>query len=333
MNWVETTVGDFCPFIYGKGLSKTKRQKGLVPVYGSNGCVDFHSKSCVNGPGIIIGRKGSVGAVHLSEVPFWPIDTSFYVEKESLEELKFTYYLLKSLGLEGMNSDSAVPGLNRENAHALPITIPENKEDREALGRWISIYDEKIELNRQTNQTLEHIAQAIFKSWFVDFEPTRAKIAAKQIRQARQDSERSAALKAALFTNNRWPEAVAAAIAEGDPERAAMAAISGKALDEIDQLSPEQQTQLLTTAALFPDALVDSELGEIPEGWKEGNVGNVAIAKGGFAFKGKSFVEEGNPVIKIKNITGDGRVDLNGAVCIDDEQAKSSKRFKLEATK
>ena len=281
MNWVETTVGDFCPFIYGKGLSKTKRQKGLVPVYGSNGYVGFHSKSYVNGPGIIIGRKGSVGAVHLSGVPFWPIDTSFYVEKESLEELKFTYYLLKSLGLEGMNSDSAVPGLNRENAHALPITIPENKEDREALGRWISIYDEKIELNRQTNQTLEQIAQAIFKSWFVDFEPTRAKIAAKQIAQARQDSKRGAALKEALLADDRWPEAVAAAIAEGDPERAAMAAISGKSLDELDQISLEKQEQLLTTAALFPDSLADSELGEIPEGWAIKSLSEIIEVIGG----------------------------------------------------
>lgn len=102
----------------------------------------------------------------------------------------------------------------------------------------LSDIDDKIELNRQTNQTLEYIAQAIFKSWFVDFEPTRAKIAAKQTGQ--------------------------------DPERAAMVAISGKSLEEIDQLSPEQQEQLKTTAALFPDALVDSELGEIPEGWSVG---------------------------------------------------------------
>jgi len=170
---------------------------------------------------------------------------------------------------------------------------------RKSIVSMIDSVNQKIKLNRQTNQTLEHIAQTIFKSWFVDFEPTRAKIAAKQIAQARQDSERSAALSAALFADGRWPEAVAAAIAEGDPERAAMAAISGKSLDELDahgcanaagagsagaayQLSPEQQTQLLTTAALFPDALVDSELGEIPDGWefREAiDVSGVAIGK------------------------------------------------------
>lgn len=155
----------------------------------------------------------------------------------------------------------------------------------------------KIELNRQTNQTLENIAQAIFKSWFVDFDPTRAKIAAKKNGQ--------------------------------DPELAAMAAIAGKEVNELETLSGDQLEKLQSTAALFPDNFEDSELGEIPEGWSIGSVGDIALAKGGYAFKGKSFVDEGHPVVKIKNITGDGRVDLTGAVCINDEQASSSKRFKL----
>lgn len=64
MNWIETTVGEYCPFVYGKGLPKPQRAEGNIPVFGSNGCVDYHNKSYVNGPGIIIGRKGSVGAVH-----------------------------------------------------------------------------------------------------------------------------------------------------------------------------------------------------------------------------------------------------------------------------
>ena len=84
MNWIETTVGDYCPFRYGKGLPQKKRLSGPFKVYGSNGCVDNHNESHVNGPGIIIGRKGSVGAVHLSLEPFWPIDTTFYIEKESI---------------------------------------------------------------------------------------------------------------------------------------------------------------------------------------------------------------------------------------------------------
>src|SRR5690554_4983608 len=121
-DWVNTTIGEYCPFIYGKALKKDDRDNnGKISVYGSNGAVDKHSEALVKQPGIIIGRKGSVGEVHLSEEAFWPIDTAFYVTMDDLEELWFIYYLLKSVGLNQMNSDSAVPGLNRERAHSVSI--------------------------------------------------------------------------------------------------------------------------------------------------------------------------------------------------------------------
>lgn len=206
------------------------------------------------------------------------------LKEEKLIHPDFLFYLLASPSSQDYLVSNSSGSANQANISGKTIeSLPCPKvgyEKSAAIAKILRELDQKILTNRQTNQTLEHIAQAIFKSWFVDFEPTRAKIAAKQIAQARQDSERSAALKAALFADDRWPEAVAAAIAEGDPERAAMAAISGKSLGEIDQLDVQgrtnvagagsagaTQTQLLTTAALFPDALVDSELGEIPEGW------------------------------------------------------------------
>ncbi len=111
------------------------------------------------------------------------------------------------------------------------------------IAKHVKTLSNKIELNRQTNQTLEQIAQAIFKSWFVDFEPTRAKIAAIENGQ--------------------------------DPELAAMCTISGTPFDnpaqakaQLAQKTPAQLEQLKATAALFPEALVESELGEIPEGWE-----------------------------------------------------------------
>jgi len=190
----------------------------------------------------------------------------------------FLRYLISSYSfveyVKLVQTGTAVPHISGKQINGFEFRLPP-KSVQESIGNILKSLDVKSEINRQTNQTLEHIAQAIFKNWFVDFEPTRAKIAAKQIGQARHDSERSAALKEALLADDHWPEAVAAAIAEGDPERAAMAAISGKSLNEIDQLSPEQQEQLLTTAALFPDALVDSELGEIPEGWEVNKIDDV----------------------------------------------------------
>jgi type I restriction enzyme S subunit len=230
---------------------------------------------CLGQRQVLLRPKDSVCGKYL----FWALQSPFVQNQISWNE-----------GTGSTVSNVRIPVLKA-------LNIPRILGHEESIAKVLSDVADKIQLNRETNQTLEQVAQAIFKCWFVEFEPTRAKIAAKLNGQ--------------------------------DPERAAMAAISGKSIEELEQLSPDTQQQLRTTAALFPDKLVDSELGEIPEGWDVGNIGSIVNAKGGYAFKGNSFVEEGNPVVKIKNITGDGRVDLKSTVCIDDEQAKKAERFKL----
>ena len=173
--WQETTIGEFCPFSYGKNLPKKVRDSfGEVPVFGSNGAVGHHSKPLIQDRGIIIGRKGTVGTVTFSSVPFWPIDTTFYISEDSHRDLRYTFYLLKSLRMEHMNADSAVPGLNRNAAHARKITIPPLPEQK-AIAHILGSLDDKIELNRRMNETLEAMAQALFKDWFIDFGPTRVK--------------------------------------------------------------------------------------------------------------------------------------------------------------
>lgn len=173
--WLATTISSFCPFTYGKGLPAKKRNPdGYFLVYGSNGPVGTHDQPLVDEPGIVIGRKGTVGSVHFVPKPFWPIDTTFYVVSAPGRHLKYTYYLLKSIGLREMNADSAVPGLNRDAAHAKAIAVPPLPEQR-AIAHILGSLDDKIESNRQMNKTLESMARAIFKSWFVDFDPVRAK--------------------------------------------------------------------------------------------------------------------------------------------------------------
>ncbi|WP_334109276.1 restriction endonuclease subunit S [Methylobacillus sp.] len=118
-------------------------------------------------------------------------------------------------------------------------------ETQQKIGKVLLDFDDKIDLNCRINQTLEAMAQAIFKSWFVDFDPVKAKIAA---------------------------------IEKGeDPLRAAMRAISGKTDAELDQIPREHHDQLATTAALFPDAMEESELGEIPKGWEISDFGSVSV--------------------------------------------------------
>ena len=128
----------------------------------------------------------------------------------------------------------------------LEILLPPIAE-QVSVSRILKSLDDKIAANEKINQTLEQIAQAMFKSWFVDFEPTRAKLAAK--------------------------EAGASVV---EIERAAMCAISGKTPAQLAQLPPEIQQQLKTTAALFPDALVDSELGEMPVEWEVKSLAGIA---------------------------------------------------------
>jgi type I restriction enzyme S subunit len=135
--------------------------------------------------------------------------------------------------------------------------------------------DDKIELNRQMNQTLEAMAQALFKSWFVDFNPV---------------------LDNVLEAGNEIPEAL-------------------QAMADKRQLVPNSKKLLHTNPALaaqFPSSFVFNEVLDkwIPEGWENGKLGDRYFVKGGFAFKSKDFVEEnGTPVVKIKSIKGDNSVD------------------------
>lgn len=126
--WRVRLLGDEIELPYGKALKAENRSAGEVPVYGSSGVVGCHSTSLVPGPGIIVGRKGNVGSVHWCDVPFFPIDTVFYV-KTALP-LHFVYFNLQQQNF--LNNDAAVPGLNRNQAYALPLLVP----DLDVLNRF-----------------------------------------------------------------------------------------------------------------------------------------------------------------------------------------------------
>lgn len=167
--WEEKTLGEVITLNYGKGLPQTIRELGDVPVYGSSGITGYHNQSLIQSKGLIVGRKGSIGTVYKSECPFFPIDTVYYVtEKDAKCDFKFLYYLLLNLNLHQMNSDSAVPGLNRENVYSRKILLPPLIEQT-ALAAVLLSFDEKIEFLQKQNQTLETLAQCLFNEWFVDF--------------------------------------------------------------------------------------------------------------------------------------------------------------------
>ncbi|MFW2098780.1 restriction endonuclease subunit S [Acinetobacter johnsonii] len=119
--WLPVNIEYFIELIYGKALKKTERIHGVYPVYGSGGLTGWHNKALVKGPGVIIGRKGTIGSIFLENKDFYPIDTTYYVKTKNNCSLLFAYYLLQTLGLEKMNTDAAVPGLNRQNFYHLEV--------------------------------------------------------------------------------------------------------------------------------------------------------------------------------------------------------------------
>lgn len=191
------------------------------------------------------------------------------------DALYLYYYLSSSIGQQEISQgtvgavQSKLPIYNIEK---IKILWPDDRDRRKKIAAVLGKLDDKIDLNRRINQTLEAMAQAIFKSWFVDFDPVNAKMAAK---------------------------------AEGrDPLRAAMSAISGKAEAELDALPPEAFEQLAATAALFPDEMQESELGEIPKGWAINHIsqfGNVVCGKTP-SKANPEFFGEGIPFIKIPDM-------------------------------
>jgi type I restriction enzyme S subunit len=143
---------DLLDLKYGKSLPATRRSPGDVPVYGSGGIVGMHNQHLVDGPGIVVGRKGTVGTIHWSRKKFFPIDTTFYVEVRRPEvPIEFLFFMLRKLGLDSMNSDSAVPGLNRAHTLALRIQLPQQEELARFAVKIRPLFELKHSLSVQSN--------------------------------------------------------------------------------------------------------------------------------------------------------------------------------------
>lgn len=280
-NWRDVTLGEFVRLQRGHDLTASEQRPGHYPVMGSAGPNGTHAEFKAFGPGVVIGRSGaSMGRVHYCETDYWPHNTCMYVTDFLGNNPLFAYYKLAELDLARYNSGSAQPSLNRNYIYGMPLRIP-SRHIQDQIVDVVHSIDKKIDVNRRINQTLEAMAQAIFKSWFVDFDPVKAKIAAKQ---------------------------------EGrDPLRAAMTAISGKPDAELDALPPEQYEQLAATAMLFPDEMGESKLGEIPKGWIVSDMRTLAevISKG--TTPNKSDLANAKdvptvPFVKVKDISEDGEI-------------------------
>lgn len=172
-----TKWGDIATLEYGKSLRDYRNNRGEFQVFGTNGPIGWHSEALCDRPGVIIGRKGAYRGIHYSEKPFFVIDTAFYLKpKPNVElDMKWAYYELLTKDINGMDSGSAIPSTSRDSFYNLPVRFPPIEEQK-AIAKILSSLDDKIELNRRMNATLEAMARALFKAWFVDFEPVHANL-------------------------------------------------------------------------------------------------------------------------------------------------------------
>jgi type I restriction enzyme, S subunit len=212
---------------------------------------------------LVFPHRGSIGEVGII------LEDKRYVLSSSLMKLTcdmnkvnpvFLYYFFKSrIGRHELLKNASqvgTPGIGQPltSLKSIEFRLPPLDKQNE-IGDILSSLDKKIDINSETNQTLEQIAQAIFKSWFVDFDPVKAKI-----------------------------ETLAAGASADDAELAAMCVISAKTLDELKSLkasNPEEFNKLADTVSLFPEKLVESELGLIPEGWKVSTLSSLIQLTGG----------------------------------------------------
>lgn len=164
--WKEYKLGEIVTFQRGHDLPKDKMVDGDIPVAGSNGVIGFHNEYTLEGPGVTIGRSGNIGAPHYYPKAYWAHNTVLYIKDFKGNNPKFVYYLLKTMDFTQLNTGSAVPSLNRNHIHELPVSIP-SLEEQCRIASILTSLDDKIDLLRCENATLEAMAETLFRQWFV----------------------------------------------------------------------------------------------------------------------------------------------------------------------
>jgi type I restriction enzyme S subunit len=249
--WRSSTWGDEISLEYGKALRGYDASVGAYRVFGSNGPVGWTAQPLAPGPGIILGRKGAYRGVRYSREPFFVIDTAYYVVPKSELDMRWLYYAIVHHKLGEVDDGSPVPSTTRAAVYMLNLDVPTLPEQR-AIAHILGALDNKIELNQRMSATVEAMTRALFKSWFVDFDPVRAKA-----------EGRDAGLPKAL-------------------------------------------------ADLFPARLVDSEIGEIPQGWEVGTLAEHFDAVKGVSYKGSGLSSSGMPLHNLNSINRGGGYKYDG---------------------
>ncbi len=256
--WKEYKLGDVVNILDSKRVPLSSKErstrKGVYPYYGAQGIIDYIDDYIFDGTYLLIAEDGEnlksqkQNIAQLATGKYWVNNHAHIVESNGLCDIRYLCYLLNTIDVSGYITGSAQPKLNQANMSSISIVLPSITIQKE-IADLLSCFDDKIDVNRKINENLEQQAQALFKSWFVDFEP---------------------------FKNGEF---------------------------------------------------IESELGMIPKGWRVGTLGEYCKVRSGFAFKSTWWTNEGVPVIKIKNITDNGNLEMLDCSFVSKEHAALAKEF------
>ncbi len=327
-SWASAKLGDILPIHYGKGLTKAKRNpEGDVPVYGSSGVVGTHDAAITSGPTLIIGRKGSVGTVHRSPQPCWPIDTVYFVEETSQTLLGYFEYLLKHLRLNALDRSTTIPGLSRDDYNEVLAPIAPLQEQRrivEAIESYLLRLDDAVASLERVQRNLERYRASVLKAAVEGrLVPTEASLAREE---GRSYEPASVLLEHILVERKkRWIED-AAEKARAKAEAKALKA--GKAwTQEDDEKALENARKTAEAKYKEPEApdlsAFQSQAGlsasnraqagttnlpTLPEGWCWATMESITVSgpQNGI-YVHKSLYGEGTPILRID----DYQIDLS----------------------
>lgn len=236
----EYTWEEIVSLEYGKALRDYKNSCGHYRVYGANGPVGWSNQRLAKGPGVILGRKGAYRGVEYSASDFYVIDTAYYLKPKIEIDMRWLYYAVIFHKLGEIDDGSPIPSTTRSAVYVRKVCVP-SIATQKAIANILGALDDRIELCRNMNETLESMVQALFKDWFIDFGPVRSKMQGR----------------APYLSADVW--------------------------------------------SLFPDHLVDSELGEIPEGWSTTTWGSLITLEYG---KSLRDYRDNNGVIRVYGTNG-----------------------------
>lgn len=166
MTFKEQLLGDLLTFQRGYDITKAEQNEGDVPIVSSSGVSSFHNASKAAAPGVVIGRKGTLGTVHYLDRPYWPHDTTLWVKDFKDSHPRFLSYFLRTLRLENFDTGASNPTLNRNHLHKIKVIAPAPKE-QEKIAAVLATYDDLIANNQRRIALLESMAEEIYREWFV----------------------------------------------------------------------------------------------------------------------------------------------------------------------